>query len=58
MLMPQNLFTGIKATYYDSGSPEMWDLAVLGATAEFLTRLAQAVERWSSGSDRSVCVSA
>ena len=41
VLMPQNLFTGNKATYYDSGSPEMWDPVVLDATAEFLTGLAQ-----------------
>ena len=27
--MPQNLFTGNKATYYDPGSPEMWDPVVL-----------------------------
>lgn len=41
MLMPQNRFTGIKATYYDSGAPEMWDPALLDATAEFLAGLAQ-----------------
>jgi SAM-dependent methyltransferase len=38
--MPQNLFTGIKATYYDSGSPEMWDPALLDTTADFLAGLA------------------
>jgi SAM-dependent methyltransferase len=41
VLVPQNLFTGIKATNYDRGSPEMWDPALLDATAEFLAGLAQ-----------------
>jgi SAM-dependent methyltransferase len=39
VLVPQNLFTGIKATHYDSGAPEMWDPALLDATAKFLTGL-------------------
>lgn len=39
--MPQNLFTGIKATNYDLGAPEMWDPGLLDATAEFLAGQAQ-----------------
>jgi SAM-dependent methyltransferase len=38
--VPQNLFTGVKATNYDRGSPEMWDPALLDATADFLATLA------------------
>ncbi len=38
--MPQNLFTGIKAKHYDSGSPELWDPALLDATTAFLAGLA------------------
>ena len=34
--MPQNLFTGQKAKYYDTGAPERWDPAALAATADFL----------------------
>lgn len=36
LFVPQNLFTGIKATNYDRGAPEMWDPVLLDATAEFL----------------------
>ncbi len=34
--MPQNIFTGRVAEGYDLGSPEMWEYALLQATASFL----------------------
>ena len=39
--MPQNLFTGPIAEGYDVGSPEMYDPALLAATAGFLAAIAR-----------------